>query len=139
VEQVPVARWGDKGLLNQLGEIFTPDTLSDVDVSSLIQLSAVNPEPREVLTMLTNLLQRINPYGLHVEKIHRQADGSWHVWLVGGEEWLLSAQQSLAAVDQLLLLYGSIPKQEKGNMRIDFRYRDGFAVKWQTKATNPAP
>jgi len=135
-EQTPVARWGDKALLNQTGEIFHPNGAFNGD--ELIVLSAVNPEPREVLAMLRQLLDLINPYGLHIRALHRQADGSWHAWLVSGDEWVMPAQESIESLKRLLVLYGSIPRQENANMRIDLRYRDGFAVKWSTVETLPA-
>ncbi|MCH9742898.1 MAG: FtsQ-type POTRA domain-containing protein [Proteobacteria bacterium] len=128
VEQTPVARWGDDALLNQMGEIFKPPQLAAMD--DLIQLSAVNPEPVEVLTMLKQMLALINPYGLHIKALHRLADGSWHAWLVNEDEWLLPAQDTLPGLQRLLMLYGSIPHRDNAKMRIDLRYRDGFAVKW---------
>lgn len=132
-EQVPVARWGSNGLLNQIGEIFYPPVIDEAETKDLIQLSAINPEPREVLTMLKMVLAKINPYGLHLNALHRQADGSWHLFLINGDEWLLPKQDALAKMDRLLILYGSISKQENSNMRVDLRYRDGFAVKWMPK------
>lgn len=129
VEQVPVARWGDKGFVNQLGEVFYPS--QPIEIPNLIRLSAVNPEPLAVLSMLKQVLELINPYGLHVVAMHRLADESWHLWLVNGDEWLLPKQDAIGDIKQLLVLYGSIPKQEGTKMRIDLRYRDGFAVKWQ--------
>lgn len=135
-EQIPVARWGEHDLLNQTGEIFHAS--GSFNGETLIALSAVNPEPREVLAMLRQLLDLINPYGLHVRALHRQADGSWHAWLVSGDEWVLPAQESIESLKRLLLLYGSIPRQENTNMRIDLRYRDGFAVKWSVVETMPA-
>jgi cell division protein FtsQ len=129
VEQVPVARWGEMGFVNQLGEIFYPN--QGIEQKDLIRLSAVNPEPLAVLSMLKQVLELINPYGLHVAAMHRLADESWHIWLVNGDEWLLPKQEAILDLKQLLVLYGSIPKQEGTKMRIDLRYRDGFAVKWQ--------
>lgn len=129
VEQVPVARWGETGFVNQLGEIFYPT--QSHDSTDLIRLSAVNADALAVLTMLKQVLELINPYGLHVAAMHRLADESWHLWLVNGDEWLLPKQDAILDLKQLLVLYGSIPKQEGTKMRIDLRYRDGFAVKWQ--------
>lgn len=129
VEQIPVARWGETGFVNQMGEIFYP--IQGVEQTDLIRLSAVNPEPLAVLAMLKQVLALINPYGLHVVAMHRLADESWHLWLVNGDEWLLPKQDAILDLKQLLVLYGSIPKQEGTKMRIDLRYRDGFAVKWQ--------
>jgi cell division protein FtsQ len=136
LEQIPVARWGETGFVNQMGEIFYPS--SRLDHPDLIQLSAVNPDPIGVLTMLKQVLILINPYGLHVQAMHRQADESWHLWLVNGDEWLLPKKDAILDLKQLLVLYGSIPKQEGTKMRIDLRYRDGFAVKWQV-IENPTP
>lgn len=131
-EQVPVARWGESAFLNQVGEIFEPKiALNSSEQFDLIRLSAVNPQPKAVLVMLKDLLNLINPYGLHIKAIHRLADESWHVWLINGDEWLLPKQEALADLKQLLALYGNIPKQVGTKMRIDLRYRDGFAVKWQ--------
>lgn len=135
MEQIPVARWGDGGFVNQLGEIFYPN--QRVELPDLIRLSAVNPEPLAVLSMLKQVLELINPYGLHVEAMHRLADESWHLWLVNGDEWLLPKQDTIVNLKQLLVLYGSIPKQEGTKMRIDLRYRDGFAVKWQPIENSP--
>lgn len=132
VEPIPVARWGKDDLLNQTGDIFHP--LTPFEADDLIELSSINPDPKEVLSMLKQLLDLINPYGLHVRSLLRQADGSWHVWLVDGNEWFLPAQDAIPALKQLLQLYGSIPTQENTNMRIDLRYRDGFAVKWTAVA-----
>lgn len=129
IGQVPVARWGERGFVNQLGEIFYPS--QGVEQPDLIRLSAVNPDPLAVLAMLKQVLELINPYGLHVAAMHRLADESWHLWLVNGDEWLLPKQEAILDLKQLLVLYGSIPKQEGTKMRIDLRYRDGFAVKWQ--------
>ena len=128
VEQIPVARWGETGFVNQIGEIFYPN--QGVGFEELIRLSAVNPDSLAVLAMLKQVLDLINPYGLHVTSMHRMADESWHIWLVNGDEWLLPKQDAIQDLKQLLVLYGSIPKQDGTKMRIDLRYRDGFAVKW---------
>lgn len=136
VEQLPVARWGDDALLNQTGEVFRVGEVGQFE--QLIQLSAVNPQPREVLMFLRTLLDAINPYGLHVRALHRMADSSWHVVLVDGNEWVLPAAQPMQALTRLLTLYGSIPLQE-GRMRVDLRYRDGFAVKWFPVETPTPP
>jgi cell division protein FtsQ len=135
VEKIPVARWGVDSLLSQTGDIFHPNKA--FNSNDLIALSAINPEPKEVLAMLRALLGLINPYGLHIRALHQQADDCWHLWLINGDEWMLPAQASLVSVKQLLLLYGSIPRRENANMRIDLRYRDGFAVKWFDIETMP--
>ena len=134
VEQIPVARWGKDALVNQRGEVFHPKFMNGVN--DLIQLSAINPEPRDVLLMLRDVLGLINPYGLHVKQLHQQADGSWHIVLVSGDEWLLPSSDALQSLKRLLALYGNIPKQENTVMRVDLRYRDGFAVKWSPMELN---
>lgn len=136
-EQVPVARWGERDFVNQFGEIIHPS--QPIDMPELIQLSAVNPDATVSLAMLKDILAVINPYGLHVRALHRLADASWRVQLVQGDEWILPKQETLARLKQLLVLYGNIPKQDNQRLRIDLRYRDGFAVKWVPieTASNP--
>jgi cell division protein FtsQ len=131
-EHIAVARWGDDELINQRGELFKPTVITGVD--DLIQLSSLTAKPKDMLIMLKDMLNVINPYGLHIRQLVQLADGSWQVFLISGDEWYLPAKDAMLSLKRLLALYGSIPAQENSKMRIDLRYRDGFAVKWQIKS-----
>ena len=130
-EQIAIARWGDYELINQYGELFRPDSMIGLD--SLIKLSSLTAKPKEMLIMLRDMLAVINPYGLHIKHLVQLADGSWQVFLISGDEWYLPAKDAMLSLKRLLALYASIPEQENSKMRIDLRYRDGFAVKWHTQ------
>ena len=128
-EQIAIARWGDTEVINQRGELFQPDSMQGLE--TLIQLSSLTAKPKDVLIMLRDMLAVINPYGLHIRQLTQLADGSWQVFLISGDEGYLPARDAMLSLKRLLALYGSIPEQENSKMRIDLRYRDGFAVKWQ--------
>lgn len=135
-EQIAIARWGDKEVINQHGALFQPNDLRGLE--DLIQLSSLTAKPKDMLIMLRDMLAVINPYGLHIRQLVQLADGSWQVFLISGDEWYLPAKDAMLSLKRLLALYGSIPEQENSKMRIDLRYRDGFAVKWQAKRSEVA-
>jgi len=135
-EQVAVARWGEQELINQRGELFKPQNL--VGLEELIQLFSLTAKPKDMLLMVKDMLSIINPYGLHIRQLVQLADGSWHVLLITGDEWYLPAKDAMLSLKRLIALYFSIPEQENSKMRIDLRYRDGFAVKWQAKGFDQA-
>lgn len=140
VEQIPIARWGEDAFVNQLGDVFVPE--QQLRLPDLIHLSSVNPEPLIVLARLKEIMALVNPYGLQVASLHRMADESWRIQLVQGDEWIVPEKDSMLLLKQLLALYGNIPKEAAHHLRIDLRYRDGFAVRWvadKALAADPSP
>lgn len=130
IEEVPIARWGEAGFLNRLGE-----QLDIVDNSALESLPVLrtqygsSQEMMESYQMLAALLQ---PTGLKLVELQRDNLGVWRVETARGIKLVLGRDQLGEKLKRLVLAWNSGLQNELNDIKtIDLRYPNGLAVAWK--------
>lgn len=137
-EQVAVAQWGNDGLVNDEGEIFSPDRSSFPAGLPVIQ----GPENtgHNMLEMLEHI-RTILPQGLSVQQLTLSERRSWELKLDAGPIIRLGKTEIIPRIERFLK---HLPAEGLSGMTeieyIDMRYTNGFALlrKPENKAAQEA-
>jgi cell division protein FtsQ len=137
VEYKPLARWGDKRMLSENGELFpAPIGL----VSKLPVFEGPDAQAREMIDFHRQAKPLFLASGLQVTVVRLSARGSWNLSLSDGSEIEVGRgdpQQRLARFARLLpRLENAEPRKLQ---RADLRYTNGFALTWRPAAAVSPP
>jgi cell division protein FtsQ len=130
VEQMPVARWGEQGLLNVRGEVFVNDARHiPVELPEL-----VGPEGEQVA--MTERYLAINPRltetGMRLTRLVLDERGAWELVLDNGVTLRLGREQVEQRFERFLRAASRIVAARAGEISyVDMRYANGFAVGWR--------
>ena len=129
-EQVPVARWGDKGLLNAEAEIFSPDPASYPE--GLPVVNGPENSSRQVMDYFRRI-QGILPAGVGLQQLSLSERRSWELKLDTGPIIRLGKTGIILRLQRLLeyLPAGSVVSMDQIEY-IDMRYTNGFALMKKT-------
>jgi len=131
-EEVPVARWGEKGLLNHQGDIFWPELTPQY--RNLPRLSGPAPDTERVMSQFHDLNQMLKPAGLSVVALDLEARGAWTLELDNQIKVVVGREAINARLERFLTLYQKrLAAQAADIEAIDIRYTHGVAVKWREK------
>jgi cell division protein FtsQ len=129
-EHQAAARWGESGLLNVRGELFTersPHTFAELP-------SLVGPPgtERDVARRYLAVRGKLAEAGLALESLGLDERGAWRLVLGGGREIRLGRRD----IDERLYRFFDIvaPALAADLKRVDYvdlRYTNGFAVGWR--------
>ena len=128
-EQQPLARWGDKALLNGEAEVFTPSR--DLMPAALPLLAGPVGSHKRVLDKYDTIHAMLSSYHLEVASLSLTKRRAWRFKLVDGPLVMIGSKQ----VDERLKRFSEfVLTQFAGDLLnaelIDMRYTNGFAVKW---------
>jgi len=131
-EEVPVARWGDVGLLNHQGDIFWPERKSDYD--SLPKLNGPAHETRAIMQQFHDLNRLFSGYGLKLTGLSLEGRGAWTLELDNGLQIIAGREQVMPRLRRFMKLYDArLSDMVETIEQIDIRYTNGVAVKWRTE------
>ncbi|WP_292952764.1 MULTISPECIES: cell division protein FtsQ/DivIB [unclassified Neptuniibacter] len=134
-EEVPVARWGERGLLNHEGDIFWPE-LKEV-YRSLPRLSGPAPETERVMSQFHDLNQILRSIDLNVVSLNLEARGAWTLELDNHIKVVVGREAVNERLGRFLDLYRlRLSEQADEIEEIDIRYTHGVAVKWREKPSD---
>ncbi len=129
-EEVPIARWGDTGLMNAYGELFFPD--STESYSSLPMLYGEKIRAKELAGVFEDSMIQLKPLGLQLRGLFENERQSKHLVLsnglvlaIGDGDVAKKMKRFLAAYEQYLAPHLVEVK------KIDLRYTNGLAVEWK--------
>jgi cell division protein FtsQ len=132
-ERRPIARWGSDALLDTEAAVFTPRP-SEIS-SELPQLDGPEGSALEVMQRYLGLADAIAPSGLRLVGLALDLRGEWVARLAPGIPVRFGRGDPLQRVP---VLVGPVQRVIAGRLseveRIDLRYTNGFAVRWQTSA-----
>ena len=137
IEQVAAARWGETGLLNTRGELFS--TNERHIPPELAQLSG--PEGKEAVVAQRYLAaqSRLTQAGLHLTAMRLDARGAWEFDLSNGVTVRLGRQQIDERFDKFINAALKLVTQRGEDISyVDMRYTNGFAIGWRGGATHSA-
>jgi cell division protein FtsQ len=128
-EQVPLARWGDKALVNGRGEVFRPEAGALPD--DLPRFTGESGDAPAAVTLYRLANARLARVGLKVRQLAVQGRRDWRLVLDSGLTLLLSRTQASRALDRFVMALPAITDQPGRRLeRVDLRYENGFAVRW---------
>jgi cell division protein FtsQ len=126
-EEIAIARWGNKQLLNQQGQVFQPDTIEELQQLPL--LTGPLHSEAKVMRQYQEFNQLLYPLGVRIRDLTLNVSGSYELTLTNGV-WVKLGRQDL--VDRLrrlvVFLESEYGKDLQQIVAIDLRYRNGLAV-----------
>ena len=130
-EHQAAARWGDNGLLNTRGELFTDN--AQYDFPELPHLAGPPGSEQEVARRYLAVRGLLVQAELTLTALTMDERGAWRVVLGGGQEIRLGRRD----VDERLYKFFDVvaPALATDFSRVkyvDLRYTNGFAVGWVT-------
>lgn len=131
-EQVAVARWGERGLINSDGDVFTPDPSSVPP--GLPELHGPAGTEHAVLGQYRAMSQSLASLQLQITRMELDERRAWRITFNGGMELVLGREQAEARLQRFITIYPALQAAAPpGIARVDMRYSNGFAL--QRKVT----
>ncbi len=129
-EEVPIARWNDRGFLNSRGQLMEVEDNSDL--VALPQLSGLPGREREVMTRYREVAELIQPSNLGIAAMSMDGRGVIRVRLREGMELRLGKGNITEKVRRMLVVWNSGLAAERHRIKaLDLRYTNGIAVSWR--------
>jgi cell division protein FtsQ len=129
VEQSPLARWGDEGVLNQQGEVFRP--APDSIPAGLPWLHGPEDSGAEVAARYRLARELLARVGMDVVRLELSGRRAWRLQTRAGMTVELGQQGFRQRIETLLKVYPQLRDSRTEQMqRIDMRHRNGMAILW---------
>jgi cell division protein FtsQ len=133
-EEQPIARWNDAHLLNQQGQIFSPENA--MDELQLPRLTGPEQSEQSVMLQYLQFNQLLYPLGVRIRDLALNERGAWTMTLTNGAEVRLGRDLVLERLRRLVVFLESEYGEQIVNIgSIDLRYRNGLAVAPRAEVT----
>lgn len=137
IEQVAAARWGETGLLNTRGELFSKD--EHHIPPELAELSGPVGKESVVAQRYLAAQGRLIQAGLRLTAMRLDARGAWEFDLANGVTVRLGRRQIDERFDKFINAALKLVTQRGDDISyVDMRYTNGFAIGWRGGATHSA-
>jgi cell division protein FtsQ len=134
VEQKPVARWGEGGLVNTRGEVFVQD--AQHIPAELPELVGPAGHEAEMTTRCLAAQARLAQSGLRLVRLTLDERGAWTLALDNGVALRLGRQSVDERFDRFLSAAVRIVVARATEIAyVDMRYANGFAIGWRSAAS----
>ncbi len=129
VEQQPLARWADGGVVNRAGELFFPD---DADsLQGLAELRGPEASVALIARHYRQLSQQLGGEGIALRGITLTPRRAWELALANGVTVMLGREEMAVRLQRFVRFYPGLASQIENVERVDMRYPNGFAVTWR--------
>jgi cell division protein FtsQ len=133
VEEVPIARWGEKGFLNRLGEELLIKNNSHL--GALPVLRADFGSSRDMMENYQLMAELLIPTGLKIAELKRDNLGVWFIDTATGLRLVIGRDQVSEKIRRFTTVWAAgLSQQLKHIKTIDLRYPNGLAVAWKDGA-----
>jgi cell division protein FtsQ len=133
-EYKPLARWGDKQMLSENGELFPAPAIA---MASLPSFAGPLDRRSELVALYSDAKPLFLGGGLKVTRVELSARGSWSLRLSDGTEIEVGRNDPELRLQRFARLLPRLRSRDpRVLVRADLRYTNGFALIWQAK---PAP
>jgi len=137
IEQVAAARWGENGLLNTRGELFSKD--EHHIPPELAELSGPDGKESVVAQRYLAAQGRLIQAGLRLTAMRLDARGAWEFDLSNGVTVRLGRRQIDERFEKFINAALKLVTQRGDDISyVDMRYTNGFAIGWRGGATHSA-
>lgn len=128
-EHKAAARWGENGLLNTRGELFTQN--AQHEFPELPSLSGPPGSEREVASRYLAVRGALVAAELDLKELGMDERGSWHLRLASGQEIRLGRRDVDERLERFFEVVAPALGADFARMKyVDLRYTNGFAVGW---------
>lgn len=137
VEEVPVARWGTRGLLNHQGDIFWPERLQEYQ--TLPVLTGPSHETVRVMQQFRDLNSLFIRSGIQLAGLELEPRGAWTLKLNNGVKVVAGRDDLMPRLRRFIQVYeAQLMSRAEEIDEVDIRYTNGVAVKWKKSSGNGA-
>jgi cell division protein FtsQ len=131
-EHRAAASWGENGLLNTRGELFTED--ARYDYAELPKLAGPQGSERRVAALYLGVRGRLADAHLMLESIRMDDRGALEIVLLSGQVIRVGRDDVEARLDRFFAVAAPALKQDFERVDyVDLRYPNGFAVGWRDR------
>lgn len=138
VEQIPMARWGKRQLVNPKGDIFSP--LPGEIPTGLPYLYGPAGSSHEMVAHFLNLKPRLGLLGLELDQLSVDARRSWKMVFANGMRLHLGSKELETRLQRFISTFPQIQHGAEPDSKlldVDLRYTNGFTVRWEQKQKTP--
>lgn len=130
MEQVPVVRWGETGLLNKEGEKFIPNNVALFGQLPML-FSPVGKE-QELLEVMKRLIIAMNDKQMALAEFRVSERRAWSIKLRNNMVIKLGRKEPLKKFQRFLQTFALIGEEQiKKVAVVDLRYPNGYAITWK--------
>lgn len=130
IEEVPVARWGNRGLLNHQGDIFWPERVDAYQ--ALPELSGPSHETVRIMQQFRDLNSLFIRSGITLAGLELESRGAWTLHLNNGIKVVAGRDDLMPRLRRFIQVYETqLIQQQESIEEVDIRYTNGVAVKWK--------
>jgi cell division protein FtsQ len=130
VEQIPVARWGESGLLNARGELFLNE--SRHLPAELPVLAGPAGSESQMTERYLAVQPRLVEAGMRLSRLQLDERGAWELTLANGVRLRLGRAHIDERFDRFMLAASRIVAARATEIAyVDLRYSAGFAIGWR--------
>lgn len=129
IEQQPLARWSDGGLVNVRGERFVPDPASYP--AGLPELAGPETTMAQMTTLFKGVEAPLQNLGVAIKRMTLTPRRAWELELNNGIRVVLGRADAEMRLQRLVRFYPELAARADNVQQIDMRYTNGFAVKWR--------
>lgn len=131
-EHQAVARWADKGLINQRGEWFDAP-LDSANMAKLPELVGPQENLAEIVTEFNELNKMLKGTSLGVTKLVQDKRKTYQLTLSDGVVLLLGRKEVNVRLGRFIRIYKTkLSDKMQSIEQVDLRYPNGFAVRWKS-------
>ena len=131
LQQIPVAFWNGKSMINENFEIFTPKKLVK---NKLPELFGPLGSQRKVMFYYKLMSQKLSLIHLDIVEMGLSEEGSWHLLMNNGINLYLGNIDIIKRLSVFIKLYDKLVRDRAEKIfSIDARYNDGLAIKFRNK------
>ena len=129
-ERKAYARWGERSLLTENGELFTPAKVDQF--LSLIQVTGPREQEAKTLEIMKGVKTALEDQALEIAEFNINDREAWRIRLDSGLEILLGRTGQLKKLQRFLGTIAILGPDKLAAMAlVDLRYPNGFAVSWK--------
>lgn len=129
IEQRPLARWFDGGLVNVRGERFMPDPKSYPE--GLPEMKGPDTRVAQMALLYSGVVTPLQNIGISVKRLTLTPRRAWELELNNGIRVVLGRTDAEMRLQRLVRFYPELAARADNVQQIDMRYTNGFAVKWR--------
>ena len=128
-EQKPIARWSDKGYLNQRGEFFPSPMYAAF--TQLPLLSGTDQQQHQVIKHFRDLSAALRNIDLQLSALSVDQRGDWRVQLNNRITLELGTDLLMEKMQRFIRAHDTVLADKMSTVaHVDLRYNRGFAVSW---------
>lgn len=132
VERQPVARVNDEMLLDSNGQLFRPGDGHDLDY--LPEIRAPESVAADLARLRIDLGEEFERVGRRIEGVEGDARGALRLKLDNGLEVIVGRDARRERVARLIRAWDGLQEGGEGRpVRVDLRYPNGFAVRYESE------